>query len=149
MTRLKLNLGAGAHPLAGFENLDLADGWRFEYGLPYDDASVDAATVSHALMFVAEADLPAVLADIYRALKPGGILRVTEDNCEDPASERYGGWHDAVCLTGLVMMRALLRDAGFRVRRHTATSTGWGDDSLLQAFHGGEPKVFFIEGRKP
>jgi len=146
---VKLNLGSGAHPLDGFVNLDEVMGWRFEHGLQYDDETVDAVSVSHALMFVAESRLPDVIADIYRVLKPGGILRVTEDNTEDPESPRFGGWLDAVTLTGPEMMRALLKGAGFRVRKHSAESTGWVDGSLLQAWHGGEPKCFWLEGRKP
>ncbi len=136
--------------MEGFVNLDQAtNGWRFEHGLDYPDASVDAVTISHSLMYVAESRLPDVFADIYRVLVPGGVFRVTEDNTEDEASERYGGWVDAVTLTGPVMMRQLLKDAGFSVRKQKADTTGYTDQSLLQTWHGREPKVFFLEGRKP
>ena len=147
MTRL--NLGYGPYPLKGFDNLDRPE-WRFEDGLPaYADGSVEAITISHSLMYLPLDRWTTLLYEVYRALEPGGILRVTEDNTEDPESERFGGWHDAVTMTGPAMMRPYLKDAGFKVRKHTATSTGFRDRSLLQAYHGGEPKVFFVEGRKP
>lgn len=145
-----LNLGCGPHRLNGFVNLDANTGWRFEDGLrDYSDESVKAVTISHSLMYLPLDLWPVFLAEIYRVLAPGGIVRVTEDNTEDPASERSGGWHDAVTLTGPAMMRAHLKAAGFKVRKHTATSTGFRDGSLLQAHHGPEPKTFFLEGTKP
>lgn len=143
-----LNLGCGPRALVGFLNLTPPD-WYFEWGLPHVDATVDGISISHSLMYVAAADLPAVFAEIARVLKPRGIVRVTEDNTEDPESERFGGWHDAVTLTGPTMMRKHMRAAGLTVRAQTATTTGYADDSLLQAHHGVEPKVFFLEGRKP
>lgn len=144
---MKLNLGSGPHPLDGFENLDLPD-WRFEDGLPYPDASVDGITSSHSLMYVALADWPAVFTEIARVLEPGGIVRVTEDDTENPASERFGGWHDAVTLTSPKLLRKHLRSAGLIVTNQTAVTSGYRDQSLCQAFHGFEPKVFFIEGQK-
>lgn len=145
-----LNLGCGSRRLDGFENLDASTGWRFEDGLPnIADATVQGITVSHSLMYVSAADLPGVLAEIARVLAPGGVLRLTEDDTENPESERFGGWHDAVTLTGPKMMGAALRKAGLRVLKQDATTTAFRDGSLLQAWHGAEPKVFFLEGRKP
>lgn len=146
---LRLNLACGPHPIDGWENLDANTGWRFEDGLPYPDGSVEAIHIGHGLMYVDLADWPAVFAEVARVLEPGGIVRVTEDDTENPDSERYGGWHDAVTSTGPKILRKHLRAAGLTVSKQTATTTGYRDDSLLQAWHGAEPKVFFIEGRKP
>ena len=147
MTRL--NLGYGPYPLEGFDNLDQPR-WRFEDGLPaYADGEVKAITISHSLMYLPLDLWPMLLTEVYRVLEPGGVVRITEDNTEDPESERFGGWHDAVTMTGPAMMRAHLKAAGFRVRKHTAASSGFRDGSLRQAHHGDEPKVFFVEGRKP
>lgn len=147
---VKLNLGSGDEHLDGFENLDAGQGWRFEDGLPgYTDGTVQAVTVSHALMYVPLSAWPAVFAEIARILEPGGILRVTEDNTEDPESERFGGWHDAVTLTGPDMVREHLKAADLKPRKHAASTSGFKDQSLCQQWHGDEPKVFFIEGRKP
>lgn len=144
---LRLNLGCGPNRLAGFENLDQPD-WRFEEGLPYPDESVEAISCSHVKMYVALEDWPFTLSECFRVLQPGGVLRVTEDNTEDPESERFGGYTDAVTLTGPRMMRAQLKAAGFRVREYAADRTGFHDGSLLQAWHGPAPKCFWMEGRK-
>lgn len=146
---MKLNLGAGPKPLDGFDNLCPQVGWHFEDGLgQYEDGSVEGITCSHATMYLPLEDWPAFLAEVFRVLQPGGILRVTEDNTEDPESERFGGYTDAVTLTGPRMMRAQLKAAGFRVREYAADRTGFHDGSLLQAWHGPAPKCFWMEGRK-
>lgn len=146
MTRL--NLGCGPHRLDGFENLDLPD-WRFEDGLPYEDGTVAGITISHSLMYVPLRAWPPVFAELARVLERGGIIRVTEDDTENPESERYGGWHDAVTLTGPKLLRKHLRAAGLVVTKHAADTSGFRDLSLCQAWHGAVPKVFFLEGRKP
>lgn len=145
----KLNLGCGPHYLDGFDNLDANTGWRFEDGLrDYAVEAVEAISISHSAMYLPLELWPKVFADFARVLKPGGIVRITEDSTDDPASERFGGFHDAVTLTTPTLVRKHLRAAGLTVKKHTATSTGYVDDSLLQAWHGPEPKVFFLEGRK-
>lgn len=144
---MKLNLGCGPHLLDGFENLDLP--WRFEDGLPYPDDSVEAITVSHALMYVPLQEWPFVFTEFARVLEPGGVVRVTEDDTENPESERHGGWHDAVTLTGPKLVRKHLRGAGLTVTKHAADTSVFRDLSLCQAWHGQPPKVFFLEGRKP
>lgn len=145
----KLNLACGPHPLDGFVNL--GEGWRFQDGLPYPPDSIAAITESHGLMYLPAGDWTALFTEIARVLEPGGIVRVTEDDTENPASERYGdgAWPDAVTLTGPKLVRKHMRAAGLTVSKHTATSTGFRDDSLLQAWHGPAPKCFWLEGRKP
>lgn len=149
---MRLNLGCGGHPIAGFTNMDKDDGfgWRFEDGLPNDDGSVEAVAVSHSLMFVALGLWPFVFDEIERVLEPGGVVRITEDATDDPASERFGGHPDAVTLTSHSLVSAHLLEAGL-----AATSpldpdqTTFKDRSLCQNLHGGRPKAFFIEGMKP
>jgi SAM-dependent methyltransferase len=144
---VKLNLGCGDHQLAGFANLDKP--WHIQDGLDYETGSVDAITVSHMFLYVPLPDWPVALAECFRVLKPGGVLRVTEDNTEDPDSERYGGWHDAITLTGPKMIRAALKEAGFIPRKMHEGQSLYRDLSLCQAWHGDEPKVCFFEGAKP
>lgn len=146
---MKLNLGCGKHRIAGFDNLDahVTPAWRFEDGLgAYGDGSVEGITISHALMYLPLTAWPAAFAEFYRVLAPGGVLRITEDDAENPKSERYGGFRDAVTLTGPNVVRLHLREAGFRARLQKA-DTG-ADPSLFQAWHGEAPKCFWIEGRK-
>jgi SAM-dependent methyltransferase len=145
---IRLNLGAGPHHLPDFDNLDQP--WRFEDGLgDYPDATVEGITISHALMYLPLDTWPAAFAEFARVLQPGGIIRITEDSTDDPASERYGGWHDAITLTTPELVRKHLKAAGLRTRTQTADTSGFKDLSLCQALHGAEPKVFFLEGRKP
>ncbi len=149
---MKLNLGAGtgkAH-LDGFVNLDPSTGWRFEDGLgDYADGSVAGVSISHALMYLPLSLWTEAFAECYRVLEAGGILRVTEDNTEDPESERHGGWHDAITLTGPTVVREQMKQAGLKPRKQAADTSGFVDKSLCQHWHGDEPKVFFCEGRKP
>lgn len=154
---LRLNLGCGApgkrswHPMRGLVNLDKALGWRFEDGLPdIADGSVHGITVSHALMYVAEKAWPTVLGEFARVLRPGGVVRITEDNTEHPDSRTYGtGWRGsepAATLTGPAMARRHLEAAGFTVYDVDAGTTRYVDESLRQSQHGEEPHVFYIEG---
>jgi SAM-dependent methyltransferase len=144
-----LNLGAGPHTLEGFTNLDYP--WRFEDGLAlYGDGSVDGITISHALMYLPLSEWPAVFQEFARVLAPGGVVRITEDDCENPESERFAKpWPDAATLTGPEVVRRALRAAGLKTRLQAPDTSGFRDLSLCQAWHGAIPKVFFIEGRKP
>lgn len=147
---VKLNLGSGAHPLDGFVNLDLANGWRFEDGLGgYPDGSVEAITISHALMYVALGDWPFVFSELARVLEPGGVVRITEDETEDRASERYGGCPDAVTLTSRSLVVTQLQLAGLIPAVVLSDVSRFRDGSLMQTWHGRAPKVFHVEGVKP
>ena len=147
MTRL--NLGCGPHHLDGFDNLDAETGWRFEDGL-MGYADVEGITVSHSLMYVPIGLWPEVFSEFARVLEPGGIIRITEDATDDPESERFGGWHDAITLTSRKLVGKHLRAAGLTVVRGIdADTTAFTDRSLIQAWHGLAPKCFWVEGRKP
>ena len=149
MTRL--NLACGPHRLDGFDNLDLPD-WRFQDGLgAYKDESIEGITESHGLMFLPIEDWPALFAEFARVLMRGGVVRITEDATDDPRSERFGGWHDAVTLTSRSLVSVHLEVAGLRA---VDVSPDWSffksgtDGSLIQTLHGAPPKVFHIEGIK-
>lgn len=145
---MKLNLGCGINKKMGFQNLDIETGWSFEQG-PYPHyGTVDAITISHALMYVDEHDWPWVMYELYKSLKFYGIIRITEDDTEHPLSERAAGYEGHKIKTGPKMMRRYLEAAGFEVHDVSAEVTHYKDDSLKQAFHGQPPKVFFIEGIK-
>ena len=154
---LRLNLGCGKpghldwHPLPGMVNLDKGLGWRFEDGLgDFADGSVAGITVSHAMMYVDEADWPTVCREFARVLAPGGIVRITEDDCEHPDSIRYRslwqGSESGVTMTGPAMARRHLEAAGFAVRDVAADETQFADRSLIQAQHRPAPDCFWIEG---
>ena len=146
-----LNLGCGPNPLDGFVNLDLPD-WRFEDGLPYPDESIEAITVSHALMYVDQEFWPFVFSEFARVLEPRGVVRITEDATDDPKSQRFGGFHEAVTLTTADLVLSHIGDAGmfgFLMNDDgVSQTTMFRDFSLCQSWHGKPPKVFFVEGLK-
>lgn len=153
---LKLNLAAGARPLDGFHNLDKADGWLFEDRLPYPDGSVDAVTESHGLMYVLVEDWPHVFAECARVLRPGGVLRITEDWTDNPGSQRFGGRRPmrsayvCPCPATPALVTSHMAGAGLvRARQVEPESTRWHDKSLIQQWHGSPPHVFHAEGTKP
>lgn len=154
---LVLNLGCGNpdaaswHPIPGAVNLDKSLGWRFEHGLPeFADASVDGITISHALMYVDAPHWPTVFAEFARVLRPGGVLRITEDDTANPASRTYPiGWRGsepAEILTHPAMVRRYMESAGFTVHDVDAETTHYAERTLLQDQHGGAPHCFYIEG---
>ena len=151
---VKLNLGAGRRNtwLEGFVNLDKKYGWNFQDGLKrYNDNSVDAITISHALMYLSEPEILTFLKEVYRVLKINGVIRISEDNCEEKASDTYlVGWKGAISLTGPKMMRDLLELAGFEVYDMTKDNSLYKDNSLCQNLHerNNPKRIFFLEGIK-
>lgn len=153
---LRLNLGCGTphtrswHPMPGLVNLDKSLGWVFEDGLgDFVDHSVHAVTISHALMYLAEDRWPAFFAEVARVLVDGGVVRITEDETQDRASRRVGGWRGsdpAITLTSPGFVRRHLERAGLVPYDVTRNTTRYVDHSLCQAQHGEPPDVFFIEG---
>lgn len=149
---IKLNLGCKYRKLQGLDNLDKIFGWLFQDGLPqYKDSSVDGITISHALMFLTLPELEKFTKEMFRVLLKGGVVRITEDDTENPLSN----WHQTgnvssnpKCLTGPKMMRKILEGIGFKVYDVDRSTTYFYDKSLMQAYRGGAPNVFFIEGIK-
>lgn len=149
---IKLNLGAGHKKLKGFINLDKDYGWKFQDGLgDYLTNTVEAITISHALMFLTAEELDKFLDEAYRVLKQEGVIRITEDNTENPDSDTYKkGWRGCKCLTSPEMMSKHLAVAGFAVSHCTPERTNYKDKSLIQTFHNenNPERVFHIEGLK-
>ena len=91
----KLNIGAGDTVIEGFTPIDRKLGSE-AYPLAYPDNSVDEIRASHVLEHFPFADVPLVLADWARVLKPGGRMRIAVpdvDKClgdkTDPLRLRY------------------------------------------------------------
>lgn len=149
---IKLNLGCKRRKLEGFDNLDKIYGWYFQDGLPqYADGTVDGITISHALMFLTISELEKFMQEMRRVLRIGGVVRITEDDTENPKSAWYktGNVRSGPnCLTGPNMMRQALEKAGFTAYDADRKTTRFADNSLMQAYRGGAPNVFFIEGVK-
>lgn len=156
---LLLNLGCGTpgarswHPLPGFVNLDRHLGWTLESGLGFfRDGTVDAVTISHVLMYLRSGQAwHDVFREVRRVLKPGGVVRVTEDDSVNPASSRYGGWRGSEPAVSDTFARSTvgyMERAGLAAREVAADETAFRDGSLRQRWHGDPPNVFFAEGVK-
>jgi LmbE family N-acetylglucosaminyl deacetylase/predicted SAM-dependent methyltransferase len=158
---IRLNLGCGApderswHPLPEpWINRDPAlDGWRFEHGLgEYADGSVEAATISHALMYLPLDKWTAFFAEVARVLCDEGVLRITEDDTLDTRSQTYpNGWQGSQpCVTRTYpeLVKRHMRQAGLVAEDCDATHTNFHDAAIMQDQHGGAPHVFYCEGRR-
>ena len=87
---MKLNLGAGATHLEGYEARDGAKG-DVLFPLPDADGSVDEIRASHVLEHFPHGEVAAVIADWVRALKPGGTLKIAVPDLKAIAEQYLAG----------------------------------------------------------
>ena len=85
--KIKLNLGGGINPLEGYLNWDRSNGHE-AYPLPVADCSIDEIRASHILEHFPAAMTAQVIADWVRALKPGGLLKISVPDF-DSIVDRY------------------------------------------------------------
>jgi predicted SAM-dependent methyltransferase len=78
---VKLNIGAGPTQLPGFESWDVKQGRR-AYPLDVPDGAVEEIYASHVLEHISHRLTVLVLRDWFRALQPGGRLRVAVPDFE-------------------------------------------------------------------
>jgi len=83
-----LNLGCGGRYIKGWVNVDFVSHsedvikHNLLNPLPFNDDSFDVVYNSHVLEHFSKKDAGKFIAEIYRVLKPGGILRVVVPNLE-------------------------------------------------------------------
>lgn len=88
---LKLDLGAGAVSPEGYTPLGNVNGTQI-YPLPaFADGSVDAIRASHVLEHFSFREIPAVLNEWARCLKPGGELKIAVPNFGKIAEDYLAG----------------------------------------------------------
>lgn len=97
---IRLNLGSGDTEIAGFQSIDRRTGGEV-FPLAYPDGFVDEIRASHVLEHFSHVEVPAVLADWVRALKPGGLLRVAVPDFQIVAEQYLAG--AALPIEGYVM----------------------------------------------
>lgn len=87
---MRLNLGSGGTPLDGYENLDRKTGQEI-YPLPPIPGGCDEIRASHVLEHFSHTEIGEVLADWYKALKPGGVMRLAVPDFEYVARNYLAG----------------------------------------------------------
>lgn len=137
---------------------------RLEYGLPFDDASVDCVYSSHALEHCYRDDAQRVLVEAHRVLKSGGWIRVAVPDLEHAialyragdkeqalgyffASSRAGSSGRHQYMYDLELLRDLLKAAGFAEIRRRAFREGVVSD--IQILDNRPEETLFVEARKP
>jgi SAM-dependent methyltransferase len=85
---VRLNVGSGDIQIPGYTNVDIKSGIDARK-LPYADGSVDEVYASHLLEhFDYNGEVPAVLREWVRVLRPGGLLRISVPDVEVYCKER-------------------------------------------------------------
>jgi len=88
-----LNIGCGPHFHPAWTNLDYVSTstevmeWDIRKGLPFPSQSFDACYSSHVLEHITKSEVPKLLLEIYRVLKPGGIARIIVPDFERAAKD--------------------------------------------------------------
>jgi predicted SAM-dependent methyltransferase len=82
---VRLNIGSGFAPIAGWTNVDLAGAsvdlaWNLKRPIPFPDATVTAIYSEHLYEHLPIAAALSVTRDAVRALRPGGVFRVAVPN---------------------------------------------------------------------
>jgi hypothetical protein len=125
---VRLHLGCGFEHKAGWTNIDLVGSkadifWDLRRGIPFADNSVDAIFHEHLLEHLPMRTGLSFTDDCYRALRPGGVLRVVvpdagrliRDYVEDDPSLLQR------CPTGLIAVQSLFYDWGHVAMYDAAT----------------------------
>ncbi len=105
---LKLNLGCGpqAETMPGWTGLDHrasnwpgAVQWTFDDMIPFCDLTADAVLISHALEYLPADRYEELFLDVWRVLRPGGVLRIADADTSRRVWKNIGTKH----ITGKVV----------------------------------------------
>jgi hypothetical protein len=99
---VRLNIGAGDVDVPGFLPIDRDNG-KEAYPLAYPDGGVDEIRASHILEHFGFKEAQEVLRDWYRALKPGGRIRIAVPNFSWIAAQYVARGVDTNRLFGYAM----------------------------------------------
>ena len=84
----KVNLGCGVHYHQGWDNYDFAPAETdvrsidLSRALPFPESSYGVCYMSHVLEHLPRERVPKLLLEVFRVLKPGGVLRVAVPDLE-------------------------------------------------------------------
>jgi predicted SAM-dependent methyltransferase len=85
---LRVNLGCGYRPMAGWVNVDIARGpqidivWDLRRSLPFPNESCAVIFSEHVIEHLSKDDGENLLRECYRVLQPGGALRLSTPDAE-------------------------------------------------------------------
>ncbi len=110
---IRLNIGCGTAPIAGFVNLDREPGGDLQVdvanGLPFADASVQTIFSEQFIEQLSQGDGVAFLRECRRVLVPNGVVRIATVDFDALMSKYASDWRDQPWLTE--------RDYGFLANR--------------------------------
>jgi len=115
----RLNWGCGEHTARGWLNVDVKSGPGVDLscdireGIPVESDSIDYAVSVHALQELSIPELVPALAELRRALRPGGVLRLVLPDLAKGIQAYLGGRDDYFQVD-----RAQARSAGGRFIVH-------------------------------
>lgn len=104
---IKLHIGCGKRYIPGFVHIDLADYPHIDYKSDvsdlsmFEDNSADLIYACHVLEHFKRYETERVLTEMYRVLKPGGILRVAVPDFEAIVTV-YEKYRDMELIKGLL-----------------------------------------------
>ena len=75
-TPMRLNLGAGAHKIAGYKNLDIKDGYDVRDLEEFEDNSIEEIRASHILEHFGHGEVVDIVSHWVEKLAPGGVLKI-------------------------------------------------------------------------
>lgn len=97
---VKIMVGCGRRLLPGWLGLDKrptrqgVQGWTWPAPLPVNENTADVILSSHFLNFLPAERYVEFFLDCWRALRPGGVLRLSEDRCESGRVWKHPGGSD-------------------------------------------------------
>jgi len=87
---VRLDIGAGKARVVGWIAWDMQDGHRAEDLSDWPDGSVDEIRASHVLEHIPHVQTAAVLAEWFRAMRPGGTVKIAVPDL-DYLTSQYDG----------------------------------------------------------
>lgn len=164
---MKLHLGCGKVVIPGWINVDKApstQAWEkvptlvdkissvdLRFSWPWPDSAVTHITISHFLGHLSSEAKFHVIQECFRVLQSGGLIRLTEDDNDNPRSAYHDKMHhNSVEKTSLDKIMGMFQLAGFSdVKKMTHNQTQSADKAIMLNSHSLKPSTFFLEASKP
>jgi predicted SAM-dependent methyltransferase len=162
---MKLNIGSGPkeYQLDGWKNIDIDpdnqpdEAYDIVGGIQEKENSVDEILISHVLMYFDYSFVERILDQCWKVLKPGGLIRITEDNSHlKIRNERQQSQYNYAGKLGQLFnryqMEQIVRRAGFvQVKQSEPFEETKHHLNLSDAYPlpQGLATVYFIQAQKP